>query len=1044
MTRSLVLIPLLCSTVIAGWQNLEIIQQNAEAPHASMMTYADRASALSFDRSNSPWFTLLNGDWKFQWSKSVNDRPIGFHRLKYNDRKWGTIPVPSNWQLHGHGIPIYTNSRYPFEKKPPTIDPAINPIGSYRTTFELPSGWEERRTLLHFAGVNSCLYLWVNGKKVGYSEGSRTPAEFDISNYVKPGRNLLAVQVYRWCDGSYLEDQDFWRLSGIFRDVYLWSVADAHIRDFKIDAALVNQYRDGRLTVSTDILGADTAQFTLLDANGRTAAEGTVKNGVTLVLDVNTPKAWSAERPNLYTALLTLEKGGKAVEIIPVRVGFRTSEIKGNVFYVNGVAVKLKGVNRHETHPDLGQNVTRESMIRDIRLFKENNINAVRTSHYPNDPLWYDLCDQYGIWVLDEANIETHGFGNNPKNKLANDPAWKTAHVDRVRRMAERDKNHPSIIIWSYGNEAGAGPNFDACYDYIKANHPERPTHYEGDKRPGNPSSDFFSRMYANQEWGNTYKGNKPLVLCEYTHAMGNSNGNLHEYWHKNIYTNDHHAGGFVWDWMDQGLRLPVPAEFKNRIGTGPVKETFFAYGGWFEDAHGIAHDGNFCMNGLLAADWTPHPGLFAIKHVYRNMHVTPVDTATGRFTVKSWFDTVNAGEVVDGEWFMEENGRRVAEGSLPPLDLPARAEAELVIPLPHLDPTPGAERFLTIQFRANASYSPLVKAGHLLSREQIPLTAGAIPADSPPSGQSIVQQEGDLIRMTANGVAATISRAQGKLVSYQARGRELIDRGPVPELWRAYTDNDKAPFKNNPASAQWINPAKDLQIESVSVDPAGSVVVELMMKDIRQSVTYTQLEDGSLEVTSRFDLPAAQKGGKRKRASWPLRMGMEWRLPESFDRVDWYGRGPLSTYQDRAFEPVGIYASTVDGLWVDYSRPQENGNLTGVRWITFTDPSGHGIRISSVDAPLSIGARFYSRETMETSKYSFQMERAPAIYLNIDALQAGVGGNTSWGATPLLPYLLKERHYQYSYRLAPVQEDWQAPVARAGRFTVTAKNHTK
>ncbi|VGO13120.1 Beta-galactosidase [Pontiella desulfatans] len=519
----LALIPLLCSTVMAGWQNLDIIQENTEAPHATMMTYPDAASALSFDRTQSPWFKLLNGAWKFKWSASFNDRPRGFQRLKYNDSDWGTIPVPSNWQLHGYGIPIYSNVRYPFEKNPPVIDPAINPVGSYRTTFELPAAWQGRKTLIHFDGVNSCFYLWINGQKVGYSEGSRTPAEFDITEYLKPGRNQLAVQVYRWCDGSYLEDQDFWRLSGIFRDVYLWSVADAHVRDFKIDAALVNNYRDGKLTVSADIVGAEQAQFVLLDKNRKSVAKGVVNNGDPLVLDIPTPLAWSAEQPNLYTALLSLEKDGKTVEVIPQRVGFRTSEIKGNVFYVNGVKLKLKGVNRHETHPDLGQVPDREAMLRDIRMFKENNINAVRTCHYPNDPAWYDLCDQYGIWVLDEANIETHAFGNNPKNKLANDPAWAAAHVDRVRRMAERDKNHPSIIIWSYGNEAGGGPNFDACRDYIKANHPERPTHYEGDKRPDNPSSDFFSRMYANQEWGLNYKGSKPLVLCEYTHAMGNS-----------------------------------------------------------------------------------------------------------------------------------------------------------------------------------------------------------------------------------------------------------------------------------------------------------------------------------------------------------------------------------------------------------------------------------------------------------------------------------------------------------------------------------------
>jgi beta-galactosidase len=547
----------------AGWQDLEVIQENAQPPHATMMTYPDTASALTMERGQSPWFRLLNGDWKFKWSPSVPERPAEFYRSDFDDAEWGTIPVPSNWQIEGHGIPIYTNRTYPFVVDPPRIDPAINSVGSYRRTFELPAAWDGRRTLIHFAGVNSAMTLWVNGQRVGYSEGSRTPAEFDITPYVEPGRNVLAVEVFRWGDGSYLEDQDFWRLAGIFRDVYLWSRAEAQIRDFKVKAELVNGYEDGKLTVSADLIGAEVAQFELRDPEGVPVTQGSFSEASPLVLDLPNVKAWSAERPHLYTGLLSLSDGEDVIEVVPVRIGFRTVEIKGRVLYANGVKIKLKGVNRHEIHPDTGQVVDRESMLRDIRMFKENNINAVRTAHYPNDPLWYALCDQYGIWVIDEANVESHGLRDDPERALAKDPAWREAHVDRVRRMVERDKNHPSIILWSYGNEAGIGPNFDACHAYLKSTHPEFLAHYADERREPIRASDVISRMYEYPDWQFSYDGDMPVMLAEYAHAMGNSTGNMAEYWEDNIYLNDHYAGAFVWDWMDQGIRQPVPDAFQ-------------------------------------------------------------------------------------------------------------------------------------------------------------------------------------------------------------------------------------------------------------------------------------------------------------------------------------------------------------------------------------------------------------------------------------------------------------------------------------------------
>jgi beta-galactosidase len=1009
----------------AGWQDLEVIQENAQPPHATMMTYPDVASALTMERGRSPWFRLLNGDWKFKWSPSVPERPQTFYRTDYDDADWDTIPVPSNWQIQGYGIPIYTNKKYPFEVDPPRIDPAVNSVGSYRSTFELPEAWAGRRTLIHFAGVNSCMTLWVNGERVGYSEGSRTPAEFDLTPFVKPGKNLLAVEVFRWGDGSYLEDQDFWRLAGIFRDVYFWSRAEAQIRDFKVKAELVNGYEDGKLTVSADLIGAETAQFELRDPEGAAIAHGAVSETKPLVLELPAVQAWSAERPHLYTGLLSLRDGNGFIEVVPVRIGFRTVEIKGRVLHANGVKIKLKGVNRHEIHPDTGHVVDRESMLRDIRLFKENNINAVRTAHYPNDPLWYALCDQYGIWVIDEANVESHGLRDDPERALAKDPAWREAHVDRVRRMVERDKNHPSIILWSYGNEAGIGPNFDACHDYLKAAHPEFLAHYADERREPIRASDVMSRMYGAPDWQFSYDGDMPFMLAEYAHAMGNSTGNMAEYWDENIYLNDHYAGAFVWDWMDQGIRQPVPDAFKDRVGTGPVEETFFAYGGWFEDPHGIYHDGNFCMNGLIAADWTPHPGLFTIKHVHRNIHLQPVDLPAGRFAARSWFDTVNLADVAEGEWFIEADGERMAGGVIPPLDLPARGERGLELPLPQIDPQPGVDYFLTVRFTANGAYSPLVAAGHELARQQFKLPVSDPVVKPRPEGEVILREEGDAVVVTAGGASLRFSRSKGQLVSYQVDGRELLHRGPVAEFWRAATDNDRPPYYPNPAAELWDTASTAMQLESSKVDPDGVLEFVFSYEGIRQTVRYTVQGDGAVEVASAYSLPPAPMGkgnrGRQLRTVYPLRIGMEWGIAPELDHVAWFGRGPLPTYADRAFEPVGRYRGTVDELWVDYSRPQENGNLSDVRWVELTDASGHGLRIQAIDEPLGIGARYYSRATMESVDYSFQMERSPAIHLNIDHRQAGVGGINSWGKEPLEKYKLREQNYRYAYTLSPV-----------------------
>jgi len=574
------------------WENPNVFDVNKEPPHATMMVYPDVKSALPGDPGRSPYFLSLNGRWRFHWAPKPADRPGDFYRPDFDAGGWDEIPVPSNWQLHGYGIPIYVNVRYPFSpSNPPRIPHDNNPVGSYRRTFTVPTAWDGRQVFLHFDGVESACYVWVNGRKVGYSQGSRTPAEFNITGYLQPGENLLAVEVYRWCDGSYLEDQDFWRLSGIFRDVYLFSTADVHVRDFRVRTDLDDKSQDAELQVDVTLcnygsqpvkgrLEADLLQLAKKPgpaAGGRPTLTRTVKplfptlsqpvriepgreSSLELRQTVAGPRKWTAETPNLYTLMLTLrDDTGEIVEVIPCRIGFREVEIRDGQLLVNGKAVLLKGTNRHEHDPDTGHTVSRESMIRDIKLMKQFNINAVRTSHYPNAPRWYDLCDRYGLYLIDEANVESHGMGYGPES-LAKDPTWKAAHLDRTMRMIQRDKNHPSVIIWSLGNEAGDGVNFTATANWIRQNDPTRPVHYE---RAGTgPNTDIVCPMYPAPAQLERYAARpqeRPMILCEYAHAMGNSVGDLWSYW-RPIYRLKHLQGAFVWDWVDQGLRKPIPA----------------------------------------------------------------------------------------------------------------------------------------------------------------------------------------------------------------------------------------------------------------------------------------------------------------------------------------------------------------------------------------------------------------------------------------------------------------------------------------------------
>ncbi|MGC9467879.1 MAG: glycoside hydrolase family 2 TIM barrel-domain containing protein, partial [Anaerolineae bacterium] len=656
------------------WENPQVVGRNKEPAHATLLPYQDAESALKADREGSVYFKLLNGDWHFAWSPNPASAPAGFYANSYDVAGWDAIPVPSNWQMQGYGTPMYTNVQYPFcPDYMPEVPKDDNPVGSYRTTFTVPDSWEGRQVFIVFDGVDSAFYLWVNGELVGYSQDSRLPAEFDLTPYLRPGENTLAARVYRWSDGSYLEDQDFWRLSGIYRDVYLFATPTVHIRDFWARTALDAAYEDAELQVRVKVHAYDdltaaghTVEAQLYDAQHKRVAEHTAEIpddasqiGVQewqleFAVPVANPKKWSAEHPNLYTLLLTLkDEAGEVLEVEGCNVGFRQVEIRDGKILINGVPVYFRGANRHEHDPDTGHTVSVESMIEDILLMKRFNFNAVRTCHYPDDPRWYDLCDQYGLYLIDEANIESHGVWDEPSK----DPMWRTAFLDRGSRMVERDKNHPSVVIWSMGNESGHGPNHAALADWIHAHDPTRPVHYES--AHDESYVDMISTMYPSLdrlvEFATAPGEARPFIMCEYAHAMGNSPGNLKEYW-EIIEQYPRVRGGFVWDWVDQGLRRITPSPVSPGGGEDGGTVEWFAYGGDYGES---PHDGSFCINGVVFPDRTIHPCMWEFKKVYQPVDVEPVDLVAGKVEVvnKHFFSDLS---YLDIAWTLSVDGEVV------------------------------------------------------------------------------------------------------------------------------------------------------------------------------------------------------------------------------------------------------------------------------------------------------------------------------------------------------------------------------------------------
>ncbi len=1026
------------------WENPQITAINTEPPHCTLMPYANLTKAIEGNRFASKYFKSLNGNWKFHWVNKPDDRPKDFYKLDYDVSRWKEIPVPSNWQMQGYDIPIYLNIPYPFENNPPFIQKHFNPVGSYRTEFEIPADWRDRQVFIHFDGVESAFYLWINGEEVGFSKDSRTPAEFNITQYLRPDKNVLAAEVYRWSDGSYLECQDFWRLSGIYRNVYLFSTPNVHIRDFEVKCDLDEKYQDAFLHVTAKVWNYGKAacwkpeiEVTLLDANRQPVGSDVLMKGTSVYIPpgdesivklkalVKNPLKWSAEIPNLYTVILTLkDQDGQGLEIESCQFGFRKVEIKNGQLLVNGVPILIKGVNRHEHHPDTGHYITLESMIKDIQLMKQHNINTVRTCHYPNDPQWYELCDKYGIYLIDEANIESHGMGYDPDKTFANKPEWKKAHLDRIQRMVERDKNHPSVIIWSMGNEAGDGINFEAASDWIHHRDPSRPVHYE--RAQLRPHTDIYCPMYARIEHLVKYASqpqDRPLIMCEYAHAMGNSVGNLQDYWDV-IEKYDHLQGASIWDWVDQGIRKK----------TADGRE-FYAYGGDFGEEQ---TDRNFCCNGLVLPDRQITPKLLEVKKVYQYVKFKPVDLKSGQVEIVNKYDFRDLSDV-DIHWEILADGTSIDRGLLSkPRVLPKESHI-FTIDLSKIKPEPGVEYLLNFSARTTEP-QPLIPAGYEIAYEQfqLPIEVKALETTRAALPQLTLSQSAQTISVKGKNFELAFDKTKGMIASFKFQGAELITSGPEPNFWRAPTDND---FGNGMQKrcAVWRQAGRDRAVENVQVEQISDSEIkisfnfDLKATESKHRTSYTVPGSGDVIVENHFT------PGKKELPELP-RFGMTMALPNNFDNVIWYGRGPHENYWDRKTSAlVGVYKSTVRELFEPYISPQENGYRTDVRWAAFLNDKGTGLL--AVGQPLiCFSALHYTNEDLTQQSrgtmHPTDLKDRDLVFLNLDYKQMGVGGDDSWGARPHPEYSLPAQEYSYRFRLKPVsKKDDLMGVSKSDRF---------
>lgn len=1017
---------------LPDWQNPKIFDINKEAPYAHFIPFETEQGAMEGILENSIYHKSLNGIWKFKLTKTPNNRPIDFYKESYDVSLWDDIAVPANWEIEGFDTAIYVNTTYPFwqiakkNPEPPLIPDGYNPVGSYKRTFSIPSNWKNHQVFVNFGAVKSAFYLWVNGQKVGYSQGSKTPAEFDLTNYIRTGENTMALEVYRWSDGSYLECQDFWRLSGIERDVRLFATPKVRIRDYSVLAGLDSEYKNGTFELQVELAnhlkkeaGTYTVEARLMyEEHRQNILEMSVSTEVNeeaafVVFEKNTvenPLKWSAEAPHLYNLLINLkDKKGNILQSLVQKVGFRTAEVKNGQFLVNGQPVLIKGVNRHEHDPDKGHVVDEASMLLDIRLMKENNINTVRTCHYPTDSRFYELCNEFGLYVIDEANIESHGMGYGEKS-LAKDPDWEAAHIDRTRRMYERDKNQPSIITWSLGNEAGYGVNFVAAYKWLKAKDSSRPVQYE---RAGlEEHTDIYCPMYAGIEHTVEYaKKNpeRPLIQCEYSHAMGNSCGSLKDYWEA-IEKYPALQGGCIWDWVDQGLR-----EVDNN------GRMYFAYGGDY--GTNMPSDNSFCLNGLVNPDRKPNPQLHEVKKVYQNVSVTQKNSGEHTYTIYNKYFFTNLKQF-DVKWTIASAQEVVAENSMN-LDIEAQTLQDITLNIGELPKLKAGQKYtLTFTF-STKNHEGLVPQGHELAWEQfiLPIKASSYSDSNKGDAIEVVQNDKE-IELKGQNFRINISKVTGTVSDYVYKGMPIIKQGPKLNFYRPVTEND---VRDSNGKREWQNAGLDNLFQKVSADieviNTADGLVRIMVPVVLENTDkrtkiqaiqqYEISTDGTINLSANIQMPGNVKA--------VAKVGYQTLLNKLYEQIKWYGLGPVPTYSDRdAAGKLGYYQATAKELYdANLVVPQDNANRSQTEWGAITNSAGVGFFFKGSDL-LNFSAYPYADVAIDKARHTNELDEADFITLNLDHQQAGLGTATC-GPGVLEEYVLSERNYSFQITLKPI-----------------------
>ena len=999
------------------WKDPRINAVNRAPMHANYFAYESDDVAKKGIKENSSNFMSLNGVWKFNWVKDADSRPTDFWKTGFNDKGWDDIPVPGVWELHGYGDPIYVNIGYAwrnqFENNPPFVPTENNHVGSYRKEIMVPASWKGKDIIAHFGSVTSNLYLWVNGKYVGYSEDGKLEAEFNLTPYLKPGqKNLIAFQVFRWCDGTYLEDQDFFRYSGVGRDCYLYARNKKRIEDIRVTPDLDGEYKNGSLNIALTLKGSGKVNLTLKDASGKEVANTQATKG-NAIIEVENPHKWTAETPYLYTLYASLEGSN---EVIPVKVGFRKVEMKNAQLLVNGQPVLIKGANRHELDPDGGYVISKERMIQDIQVMKQFNLNAVRTCHYPDNNFWYELCDQYGIYVVAEANIESHGMGYGEET-LAKREDYALAHMERNQRNVQRSFNHPSVIIWSLGNEAGYGPNFEAAYDWIKTEDPSRLVQYEQAGKSG--KTDIYCPMYLGynrcEEYSKDEQYQKPLIQCEYAHAMGNSEGGFKEYWDI-IRKYPKYQGGFIWDFVDQSVRW-----------TGKNGKMIYAYGGDFNRFD--ASDQNFCDNGLISPDRVPNPHMYEVGYFYQNIWTSPVDIKKGEVSIfnEYFFRDLSAYYL---EWQLLKDGKVMRSGRVENLDVDPQQTAQIKLPIGNT--CQCAEWLLNVAYKLKNTEG-LLPAGHTVAKQQLVVNPYKQPSmelkNQAKSNLDIVEPtlvENDMRYLIVDGEHFRIEfdKMNGYLSKYQVNGLDLMKEGSYlkPNFWRAPTDNDFG-ARLNWKYAVWKNPTiklTSLQQRIVNQQAIIEADYELPEVSAKLSLTYTINNEGAIKVTQKMTTD------KEAKVANMFRFGMQMQMPRSFDKVEYYGRGPVENYIDRkANADLGIYRQSVAEQFYTYIRPQETGTKSDLRWWKTLNMAGRGIQVVA-SKPFSASALHYTIESLDEGLYkkqghSQEVEEADMTNFCFDLIQAGLGCEDSWGRIARPEYQVPYGDYEFTFILMPM-----------------------